>query len=73
MTIRTDEEYHKSREYIEMMENVLLSMRRAHTPEEYEVLKRGWLDKIQKAQADIVRYLSEPATAAATASERTRA
>jgi len=58
------EDYRKTKEYTDRLQQILLSLRAAHSPQEYEGMSRPYLKELTKAQREIAVYLAVPQQAA---------
>jgi hypothetical protein len=58
--IRTEEEYKRTKEYVNKLEAILLDARRNTEPTEYELMSRSFVRSIAKAQRDMMVYLAGP-------------
>ena len=61
--ISSTEDYQKTKEYTDRLQQILLSLRAAHSAQEYETMSRAYLRELTKAQREIAVYLAVPAPA----------
>ncbi len=59
--IQSPEEYQRTRQYVERLQDILLSLRQSHETAQYEALSRGYLTELARAQREITAYLAVPA------------
>ena len=59
--IVTDEEYRRSREYVDGVVSVLLSARHTVPPEQYRLMSISFAGGIVKAQREMAEYLATSA------------
>lgn len=62
--IASKEEFDKTQEYAQRLQTILLSLRAAHSPQEYEAMSRAYLKELTQAQREIALYLAVPEKAA---------
>ncbi len=62
--IASREEFEKTQEYAQRLQTILLSLRSAHSPQEYEAMSRAYLKELTKAQREIALFLATPQKAA---------
>ena len=62
--ISSMEDYRKTKEYSDRLQQISLGLRAAHSPQEYESLSRAFLKERTKAQREIAVYLAVPQQAA---------
>ena len=62
--ISSVEEYHRTKEYTDRLQQILLGLRSAHSTQEYEQVSRAYLKELTKAQRQIVMYLAVPGSTA---------
>jgi len=60
--IKTEEEYRRTKEYVDRLEAILLEARRNTAATEYELMSRSFVRSIAKAQRDMTMYLAGPIT-----------
>jgi hypothetical protein len=56
--IESLEEYERTVEYANGLQNWLLKMRAAQEPEQYQLMSRSYLKDLAKAQREITLYLA---------------
>jgi len=59
--ISSVEEYQKTKEYSDRLQQILLGLRSAHSAQEYEQMSRAYLKELTKAQRQIAIFLAVPA------------
>ena len=62
--ISSMEDYKKTKEYTDRLQQILLGLRASHSPQEYETMSRAYLKELTKAQREIAVYLAVPQQAA---------
>jgi len=60
--ISSVEEYQKTKEYTDRLQQILLGLRSAHSAREYEQMSKAYLKELTKAQRQIAMYLAVPAS-----------
>ena len=60
--ISSMEEYQRTKEYTDRLQQILLGLRAAHSACEYETMSKAYLKELTKAQRAIAVYLAVPAT-----------
>ncbi len=58
--ISSVEEYQKTKEYSDRLQQILLGLRSAHSAQEYERMSKAYLKELTKAQRQIALYLAAP-------------
>ena len=58
--IRSEAEYQRTREYVDKLQQILLGLRRTHTPSQFEAMSRAYVTELAKAQREITLYLAMP-------------
>ena len=58
--ISSMEDYRKTKEHSNRLQQILLGLRAAHSPQEYESLSRAFLKELTKAQREIAVFLAIP-------------
>ncbi len=58
--ISTLDDYNRTREYTDRLQQILLSLRAAHYAREYEWMSKAYLQELTKAQREIAIYLAVP-------------
>lgn len=61
--ITTHEEYQRTRDYVERLQNTLLDLRHTHTASQYASMSKAFLKELAKAHREIMVYLATPAPA----------
>ena len=61
--ITSMEDYQKTKEYTDHLQQILLGLRAVHTPQEYGSMSRAYLKELTKAQREIAVYLGVPPAA----------
>jgi len=61
--ISSMEDYQKTKEYSDRLQQILLGLRAAHSVQEYESMSRTYLKELTKTQREIALYLAIPQTA----------
>ncbi len=56
--ISSAEDYQRTKEYTDHLQQILLGLRSAHSPHEYEQMSRAYLKELTKAQREIAVYLA---------------
>ena len=56
------EEYQRTKEYTDRLQQILLGLRAAHSVNEFETMSRAYLKELTKAQRAIAGYLAVPTT-----------
>ena len=51
--ISSMEDYQKTKEYTDRLQQILLGLRASHSPQEYESMSRAYLKELTKAQREI--------------------
>lgn len=59
--ISSVEDYQKTKEYADRLQQILLGLRSVHSAREYEQMSRAYLKELTKAQRQIAIYLAVPA------------
>ena len=65
--ITTQEEFERTREYVDRLQKTLLDLRHTHSSSQYASMSKAFLKELAKAQRDITIYLATPVTAKADA------
>ena len=55
--ISSMEEYQRTKEYTDRLQQILLGLRAAHSAQEYETMSKAYLKELTKAQQEITSYL----------------
>ena len=55
--ISSMEEYQRTKEYTNRLQQILLGLRAIHAPHEYETMSKAYLKELTKAQREIIIYL----------------
>jgi hypothetical protein len=58
--ISSVEEYKKTKDYTDRLQQILLGLRAAHSAHEYENMSKAYLKELTKAQREIAVYLAVP-------------
>ena len=58
--IRSDDQYRRTRQYVDGLQEILLELRRTSTPSQYEWMSKAYLKELTKAQREIAMYLAPP-------------
>jgi hypothetical protein len=56
--ISSMEEYQRTKEYTDRLQQILLGLRAAHAPHEYETMSKADLKELAKAQREIAVFLA---------------
>jgi|GEM_PF-1490044 len=62
--ISSIEDYKRTKDYTDRLQQILLGLRAAHSTQEYESMSRAYLKELTKAQREIAVYLAVPQNAA---------
>ena len=62
--ISSIEDYKRTKDYTDRLQQILLGLRSAHSTQEYESMSRASLKELTKAQREIAVYLAVPQNAA---------
>ncbi len=60
--ISSMEEYQRTKEYTDRLQQILLGLRAAHSAPEYETMSRAYLKELTRAQRETAVYLAVPTT-----------
>jgi hypothetical protein len=60
--ITTQEEFERTREYVNRLQTTLLDLRRTHSSSQYASMSKGFLKELAKAQREMTIYLATPVT-----------
>ena len=60
--ISSMEEYQRTKEYTDRLQQILLGLRAVHSAQEYETMSKAYLKELTKAQRAIAVYLAVPTT-----------
>jgi hypothetical protein len=58
--ITSQEEFQKTRDYVERLQQTLLDLRRTHSASQYTSMSKAFLKELVKAQREITIYLATP-------------
>ncbi len=58
--ISSREEYQKTKEYTDRLQQILLGLRDVHSARDYETMSKAYLKELTKAQREIAVYLAIP-------------
>jgi len=58
--ISSMEEYQRTKEYTDCLQQILLGLRAIHSAQEYETMSKGYLKELTKAQREIAVFLAVP-------------
>lgn len=67
--IQTEGDFARTREYAAKLEDVLLNMRRTHTPEQYEYFSKSFIKELSEAKHEVLLYLAKAPSEAAPVNE----
>ena len=56
------EEYQRTKEYTDRLQQILLGLRAVHSAREYETMSRAYLKELTKPQREIAVFLTVPTT-----------
>ena len=59
--ISPTEEHHRTNEYTDCLQQILLGLRAVHSPQECEALSKAYLEELTKAHQEIAVFLATPA------------
>lgn len=58
--ISSMEDYQRTKEYADRLQQILLGLRDVHSAQEYETISRAYLKELTKAQREIAVFLAVP-------------
>jgi len=58
--ISSMEEYQRTKEYTDRLQQILLGLRDVHSAQEYETMSKAYLKELTRAQREIAIYLTVP-------------
>lgn len=58
--IASEDDYNRTREYVDRLQKILLELRRTHSASQFQSMSRSFLKELTTAQREINIYLATP-------------
>ena len=58
--IKTEAEFFTTRQYVDQLQQILMELRRTHSPRQSESMSKSYLRELAKSQRELTLYLSLP-------------